>query len=85
MKLIYLYIKYTTDTESYKALGKKERKKKKQEKKVLLLLFNLVAIRGFFCEYFLCTQHAGLIRIPFVSFSLPHLSLLFFNANISFT
>lgn len=84
MKLIYLYIKYTTDTESYKALGKKE-KKKKQEKKVLLLLFNLVAILGFFCEYFLCTQHAGLIRIPFVSFSLPHLSLLFFNANISFT
>lgn len=83
MKLIYLYIKYTTDTESYKALGKKEKKKK--EKKVLLLLFNLVAIRGFFCEYFLCTQHAGLIRIPFVSFSLPHLSLLFFNANISFT
>lgn len=84
MKLIYLYIKYTTDTESYKALGKKE-KKKKTRKKVLLLLFNLVAIRGFFCEYFLCTQHAGLIRIPFVSFSLPHLSLLFFNANISFT
>lgn len=83
MKLIYLYIKYTTDTESYKALGKKEKKEK--EKKVLLLLFNLVAIRGFFCEYFLCTQHAGLIRIPFVSFSLPHLSLLFFNANISFT
>lgn len=83
MKLIYLYIKYTTDTESYKALGKKEKKNKK--KKVLLLLFNLVAIRGFFCEYFLCTQHAGLIRIPFVSFSLPHLSLLFFNANISFT
>lgn len=83
MKLIYLYTKYTTETESYKALGKKE--KKKQEKKVLLLLFNLVAIRGFFCEYFLCTQHAGLIRIPFVSFSLPHLSLLFFNANISFT
>lgn len=34
MKLIYLYIKYTTDTESYKALGKKEKeKKKKQEKK----------------------------------------------------
>lgn len=83
MKLIYLYIKYTTDTESYKALRKKEKKNKK--KKVLLLLFNLVAIRGFFCEYFLCTQHAGLIRIPFVSFSLPHLSLLFFNANISFT
>lgn len=83
MKLIYLYIKYTTDTESYKALGKKEKKNKK--KKVLLLLFNLVEIRGFFCEYFLCTQHAGLIRIPFVSFSLPHLSLLFFNANISFT
>lgn len=83
MKLIYLYIKYTTDTEFYKALGKKEKKTRK--KKVLLLLFNLVAIRGFFCEYFLCTQHAGLIRIPFVSFSLPHLSLLFFNANISFT
>lgn len=83
MKLIYLYIKYTTDTESYKALRKKE--KKKQEKKSFAASLYLVAIRGFFCEYFLCTQHAGLIRIPFVSFSLPHLSLLFFNANISFT
>lgn len=50
MKLIYLYIKYTTDTESYKALGKKEKKNKK--KKVLLLLFNLVEIRGFFSNIF---------------------------------
>lgn len=32
MKLIYLYIKYTTDTESYKALGKKEKKKNKKKK-----------------------------------------------------
>lgn len=31
MKLIYLYIKYTTDTESYKALGKKERKKTRKK------------------------------------------------------
>lgn len=33
MKLIYLYIKYTTDTESYKALGKKEKEKKKKTRK----------------------------------------------------
>lgn len=31
MKLIYLYIKYTTDTESYKALGKKEKKKTRKK------------------------------------------------------
>lgn len=30
MKLIYLYIKYT-DTESYKALGKKEKKKTRKK------------------------------------------------------